>query len=143
MTADDRAARVSMRFGFACSVCAIAGGRSCRKQAPRAWIRVVGELDLAIPPPARDALRAESQARRIVLDLRELAFLDALGVHVIMDASHRLRQSRRPLVLPRGPSHVDGPFALTGTTVGIDIVDLDPPEPPAHALRRTAPRTTT
>lgn len=106
-----------------------------------AWIGVVGELDLATSPQLQDALReAELYARRIVLDLRELAFLDTSGIHVIVDASHRLRQSRHRLVLVRGPSPVDRLFALTGTTAVLDIVDLDPSEPPAQALRRAAYR---
>jgi anti-sigma B factor antagonist len=80
--------------------------------------------------------KAEPRARRLVLDLRELTFLDTAGVHVIADASHRARQAGHRLVLVRGPSHVDGLFRLTGTAASLEIVDLDPIEPPIHALVR-------
>jgi anti-anti-sigma factor len=57
------------------------------KQGRDAWIGVAG-----------------SHAHRIVLALRELTFMDTSGVHVIVDASHRLRESGGRLVLGRAPS---------------------------------------
>jgi anti-sigma B factor antagonist len=94
-------------------------------------------LDLATAPQLRDVLReAELHALRLVLDLRELTFLDTAGVHVIADASQRARQAGHRLVLARGPLHVDGLFRLTGMAASLEIVDLDPTEPPIQALVR-------
>ena len=42
------------------------------------------------------------QAQLVVLDLRELAFMDSSGVHAIVNASIRARQVGRRLVLLRG-----------------------------------------
>jgi anti-anti-sigma regulatory factor len=55
---------------------------------------------------------------------------------VIVDASTRARQAERRLILVRGPSQVDRALALCDATGVLDIVDLDPPEPPARALRQ-------
>ncbi len=99
-----------------------------------AWIRVAGELDIATAWQLERALReAEIRARRVVLDLRELTFMDTSGVHVIVDAGNRARQSGRRLVLVRGPSHVDCLFALTHTSDAVEIIDLDYVEPSVQA----------
>ncbi|MGI9082213.1 MAG: STAS domain-containing protein, partial [Thermoleophilaceae bacterium] len=52
-----------------------------------AWVYVAGELDVATAPQLEQTLReAQSEARLVVLDLRELTFVDSAGVHVIVDA---------------------------------------------------------
>jgi anti-anti-sigma factor len=117
--------------GFRCVV-----GSSGRDSA---WIRVAGELDLATSAQLRDALHeAERRARRIVLDLRQLTFMDSSGVHVIVDANNRARRSGGRLVLTRGPDSVDRLFALTGTAAVVDVVELGGFEPPVQALVRLA-----
>jgi anti-sigma B factor antagonist len=95
----------------------------------RAWVRVAGELDLSTVPQLVEALHAlQLQARLVVLDLRELEFIDSSGVHAIVDASSRARQAERRLVLVRGPSNVDRMFALTGSSDHLEIRDLEPAE---------------
>ena len=77
--------------------------------------------------------RAEQRARRIVLDLRELAFIDTSGVHVIVDGARRATAARRRLVLVRGRAQVDRVLDLTTASGDLEIVDLDPVEPPVQA----------
>lgn len=104
-----------------------------------AWIRVAGELDIATAPRLEQTLRrAEIRARRVVLDLRELVFMDCCGMNVIVQASIRSSRSGRRLVLVRGPSQVDRVFALTGASEVLEIVDLDPVQPPVQALVQLA-----
>ena len=68
------------------------------------WVHVVGALDLAPAPELERALReAQSRARLVVLDLRELAFMDSAGAHVIIDASVCARHRGGRLVLLRTP----------------------------------------
>jgi anti-anti-sigma factor len=106
-----------------------------------AWVRVTGELDLATAAILAQALsQAEARAQRVVLDLRELTFMDSAGVHAILDATLRATAAGRRLVLVRGPSHVDRVFDLTRASDTLEIVDLDPIEPPVEALLKLARR---
>ena len=58
-----------------------------------AWVQVAGALDLARTPQLERTLRdSQSQARLVVLDLRELAFMDCSGAHAIVNARSAARQ---------------------------------------------------
>ncbi|HEY5342134.1 MAG TPA: STAS domain-containing protein [Solirubrobacteraceae bacterium] len=106
-----------------------------------AWVYVAGELDLATASQLRQTLRdAQAYARLVVLDLRELAFIDSAGIHVILDASLDARQAERRLILVRGPAQVDRVVTLTGVPGQVLIVDLAPSEAPARALLHLAQR---
>lgn len=102
-----------------------------------AWVHVAGELDVATTPQLDRTLReAELQTRLVVLDLRDIPFMDASGVHAVVDASVRAREVGRRLLLPRGPPDVDRMFALTGTVHEVEICAVDRRESPGQALRR-------
>jgi len=106
-----------------------------------AWLRATGELDIATAPQLAEMLgQAEERCQRVVLDLRELTFMDSAGVHAIIDATLRATAAGRRLVLVRGPSHVDRVFELTRASASLEIVDLDPIEPPVLALLKLAQR---
>ena len=103
-----------------------------------AFVQVVGELDIVTAPALERTLRdAELRAPLVVLDLRELTFTDSSGVHVIANASARADRAGRRLVLVRGPAQVDRMLTLITSAV-LEIVDLDPGEPVAHALSQLA-----
>ncbi len=104
-----------------------------------AWVRVTGELDLATAPQLEQTLQqADLRAPRVVLDLRKLTFINASGVHVIVEASRRARRCGHRLVLVRGPSAVDRVLELAGASDVLEIVDLEPAVPPVQALVRLA-----
>ncbi len=104
-----------------------------------AWVQVTGDLDLATTPGLARTLRdAQSQERLVVLDLRDLAFMDCSGAHAIVNASVSARQLGRRLVLLRGPPNVDRVFTLTGSSDAVEIADLDPGELLGQALLRLA-----
>jgi anti-sigma B factor antagonist len=90
-----------------------------------AWVHVAGALDIATSPQLERTL-AESAARLVVLDLRELGFMDCSGVHAIVTASRHAREDGRRLILLRGAPNVDRVFALTGSSDGVEIGDLEP-----------------
>ena len=95
-----------------------------------AWVHVAGELDLASAPQLAHTLReAQLDARLVVLDLRDLTFIDSSGVHVIIDAARAARREGRRLMLVRGPSEVDRVLELTGASAHLSIFDLHPAEP--------------
>lgn len=79
-------------------------------------IELTGELDLSGVTRASEAFGEafESGARSIVLDLRDLDFLDSTGVHTILKAEHRAREEGRSFVLVRGPRQVQRIFEITG-----------------------------
>jgi anti-anti-sigma factor len=102
--------------------------------------RVSGELDIATAPRLEQTLRAcLQQARWVVVDLHELAFIDSSGVHTIVNASVRARKDGRRLVLVGVPVHVYRVFALTGSADHVEI-GADPvgpvPEAPGQPRRR-------
>jgi anti-sigma B factor antagonist len=104
-----------------------------------AWVHVAGELDIATAPQLERTLReTQQQARLVVLDLRELTFMDSAAVHTIVTASINARQHGRRLVLLRGSPNVDRMFTLTGSSDAVEIGDLElpPVESPVHALQR-------
>jgi anti-anti-sigma factor len=92
------------------------------------WVHVAGALDIATTPQLARTLR-ESHARLVVLDMRDIGFMDCAGVHTIVDASISARRDGRRLVLLRGIPHVDDVFALTGNAGEVEIGDLDLPDP--------------
>ncbi len=101
-----------------------------------AWVHLGGELDVATVPQLEHALgEPQLQARLVVLDLRELAFIDAVGVHAIVDASMRSRRAGRRLVLLRGIPNVDRMFTLARSVDDLEIADVGSLELPVGALR--------
>lgn len=102
-----------------------------------AWVHLTGELDVETTPQLEQTLRDPgSQARLVVVDMRELAFMDSCGVHAIVNASTRARQRGRRLVVLRGPPDVDRLFSLTGKADDVEGGDVEPVEPSVRALLR-------
>jgi len=125
-TPDSIARRAATLRPFVCS--STVGGLDV------AWVHVAGALDIATSPELDRALR-ESPARLVVLDLRDLAFMDGAGVHTILEATASARRDGRQLILLRGSPNVDHVFALTGIADDIEVGDLDLFEPPVQPLR--------
>lgn len=114
---------------------------SWRSGDPKAaWVHVAGELDVATASDFERAVReAEAQAGLVLLDLRDLAFIDCCGLHAIFNANTRARRLGRRLVVLRGPPAVDRMFTLTGVADVLEIADLGPGEDsPVLALARLA-----
>jgi anti-anti-sigma factor len=100
-----------------------------------AWLRVQGDLnDDSAPELTRELRRAQMAARLIVLDLRQLASIDAASVGVIARAGVRARRGNRRLILVRAPERIDRVFALIAAGDRPEIVDLEPGAPVVQAL---------
>jgi anti-anti-sigma factor len=111
-------------------VCELTGGG-----LGAAWVHVAAELDIATAPMLERTLRsAELRAGLVVLDLRELTFVDSTGVRVIVYASLRARRNGRRLVLVRGAAQVQRLLALSGALEAVEILDLAPGEPAVQVL---------
>lgn len=93
------------------------------------WVSVTGELDLASAQAVDDALRqAERDARSLVLDLRELTFMDAAGLAVVIDADARARKAGRRFVVRMRSTRVRRLFELTRAERSLEVV-IDPEAP--------------
>ncbi len=110
----------------------------CAVRADRldvAWVAVAGELDIAAAPRLEQALRdAAMAARVVVVDLRDLTFIDCSGIRPILDGAIRARQTGARLLVARGPSPVDRVFMLTGISKLVHVVELARDEPQIQAL---------
>lgn len=95
-----------------------------------AWVHVAGEVGIATSPQLLQALReAQRDARLVVLDVREVTFIDSAGVHAILAAAATARREGQRLMLVRGPAHVARVLALTRASAQISTFDLHPTEP--------------
>ena len=88
-------------------------------------LTVGGELDLLSSPALEQELeRAHaSDCDVILIDLRELEFMDSTGLHVLVKAHQREHDSGRSLVLTKGGEQVQRLLDLTGVAELIKIVD--------------------
>jgi anti-anti-sigma factor len=79
-----------------------------------AIVAASGDLDLSTAPDLeRSLLGVQSDARRVVLDLRGVSFMDSSGLRVILAADARARASGGRFVIVRGPPGVHRVFELT------------------------------
>jgi anti-anti-sigma factor len=91
-----------------------------------ALIALTGELDLSATPSLEEEigrLAADDGVRRVVLDLRELEFMDSTGLRMVALASRSLSAAGRPLVLVRGHEAIQRVFAITGMEEHLSFVD--------------------
>lgn len=97
------------------------------------WLVVVlGELDLATAPILESRLRELdlSGYGRLVLDLRELSFVDCAGLSVVVAADGRARRGGAALKVLCGPGPVRRVLALTGLDRRITISSQSGPANP-------------
>lgn len=96
-----------------------------RTEGEAVIIAVSGELDLATSPSFEAELdRASSSGvGLLVIDLRELEFMDSTGLSVIVKAHQRLHQAGRALCLIRGPQQVQRLLDLTGVAERLPLAN--------------------
>ncbi len=96
-------------------------------------LRLKGDLDLYNAPQLDDVL-VEAEGEKwpvIVLDLRELEFIDSMALRLVMRTQARAEQDGRQLVLVRGPAFLDRVLSLSGLEEHLHLVD-EPPAAPAN-----------
>jgi anti-anti-sigma factor len=84
-----------------------------------------GELDLASTPILERELAAveSAGAKRIVIDLAEVGFMDSSGLQALLRARERAAEEGVELALRRGPHQVQRVFELTKTIDAFSFVD--------------------
>ena len=88
-------------------------------------ISVSGELDLASSPALDEELErvAEYGAEVVVVDLRELEFMDSTGLSVLVRAHQRAEEQGRHLGLVNGSQQVKRLLTLTGVAERLVLAD--------------------
>jgi anti-anti-sigma factor len=96
-----------------------------RSEGRAAIVVVRGELDLATSPELEEELRKVWDAgnEQLVIDLRELEFMDSTGLSIIVKAHQRLSDEGRRLSLVRGSQQVQRLLDLTGVSERLQLVD--------------------
>jgi anti-anti-sigma factor len=100
-----------------------------------ATVRVGGELDLVNAPAVAELLRrAEAHAPLIIVDLRDVSFIDSSGLHVAVTANARIRRSGGRLVIVQGPRQMRRIFELAGIDEPLEMLAVPPAELPATKI---------
>ena len=83
-----------------------------------------GEIDLATVDLVRDAVEREwNKGEDLVLDLREVGFLDTSGLRYVLELVEAASRDTVSLSLVRGPSAVQRVFEVSGLEPRLPFVD--------------------
>src|SRR3954469_3154476 len=101
-----------------------------RPDGRRAVVRLAGELDLQVAGDVGAAVEEllDAGCPAVVVDLRELSFLDSSGVHMLIEARRSAERRRRGLALIRGPRNVQRVLQITGTEALFTFVTAEEDE---------------
>jgi anti-anti-sigma factor len=89
-----------------------------------AVLKVLGESDLArVPELDHELRRAEARTSLVVVDLRELEFIDASGACLLLEGHRRVRSAGGRMLVVRGPAEVEWFLALIGIDRELELVD--------------------
>jgi anti-anti-sigma factor len=102
---------------------------SAKRFGTKALVTVEGELDIATLPEFEQAItRMRAQGlERLVIDLRELEFLDSMSIELLLRLHGELTATGADLVVVRGPRAVNRIFDLMELERVLTLVD-EPPE---------------
>jgi anti-anti-sigma factor len=96
-----------------------------RSQNRTAVVVVSGELDVASGPALEQELASAeaSDAQLVILDLRDLDFIDSTGLSILIKAHQHAEASGRRFAVVRGRSQVQRLLGLTGLEERLTLVD--------------------
>jgi anti-sigma B factor antagonist len=88
-------------------------------------IAVSGELDLASSAALEEELMrvSDSEVEQVIIDLRELEFMDSTGLSTLVKAHQRAEESGKRFALVRGPQQVQRLLSLTGVAERLELAD--------------------
>lgn len=83
-----------------------------------------GELDLASAPTlAQEIENAANDAKAmVVLDLKELRFIDSTGLRIVLAANERAQERGQEFALTRGSQQVERLLSITGVGEHLRII---------------------
>jgi anti-sigma B factor antagonist len=88
-------------------------------------IELTGELDLASSAALEEELIRviESDVDHVIVDLRQLEFMDSTGLSTLVKAHQRAEDSGRRFALVRGSQQVQRLLSLTGVAERLELAD--------------------
>jgi len=87
-------------------------------------VTVRGDVDLATVGALRNELSgALDRASKVVLDLREVTFMDTQGLAAVIEAEQASTGTGTPFVVVRAPATVHRLFDMIGLTERLTVVD--------------------
>jgi anti-sigma B factor antagonist len=89
---------------------------------------VEGELDLASSPTLEQELDrvGDADVDLLIIDLRQLRFMDSTGLHALVKANKRATEAGRRFAVVKGGPQIQRLLSLTG--VGELLIVADTPE---------------
>jgi anti-anti-sigma factor len=92
-------------------------------------IALSGDIDLAAVSAVEERIRAglDGGSSTVVLDLRQVEFMDSSGLRLILRMDHEVRERGDRFVLVRGGRRVSRVLELSGVDRQLETVD-DPAE---------------
>jgi anti-anti-sigma factor len=96
---------------------------SARLEGDCAVLAFEGELDFGVEQQARAAIERAGHARVLVIDLRDLTFMDTSGIHLLLETRDRCRASGRMLLVVRGTALVHRGLVALGLEQELAFVD--------------------
>ena len=90
-----------------------------------AVIRVSGELDLASSPALEEELArvSSSESSLVIVDLRDLEFMDSTGLSVLVRAHQRAAENSQRFGVVNGSQQVQRLLSLTGVADRLVLAD--------------------
>ena len=91
-------------------------------------LRLAGELDLGGVDEFERVLAADRirGAATVILDLRDLSFIDSSGLRAVILADQRVRSEGGRFIVVRGQERVNEVLEMTGVAERMEIVDEPP-----------------
>jgi anti-anti-sigma factor len=99
---------------------------SVTEQGGRAVVAVTGEVDLATSPDLEEVVLGRlDSGQSVVLDLRELQFMDSSGLRVLIAAHARANEGEAEFAIVRPPagSEVEKILGIAGVEQQLQIVE--------------------
>ncbi|MBV9839716.1 MAG: STAS domain-containing protein [Solirubrobacterales bacterium] len=96
-----------------------------RSEGRAAVIAISGELDLASSPALEEQLArvSQSDAELLVMDLRQLDFMDSTGLSILVKAHQQATKAGQEFGVVRGSEQVQRLLNLTGVAERLVLVD--------------------
>jgi anti-anti-sigma factor len=88
-------------------------------------IAIAGELDLASSPSLDAEINRafEAGVGLVIIDLRDLDFMDSTGLSVLIKAHQSAQQAGRRVCLVKGPPQVQRLLSLTGVEDRLTVLE--------------------